>query len=348
VNNKTAVITDLHFGVRNNHPYFLKRQQQFFEEVFFPTIDAEEIDTVIDMGDVFDKQSNVKFSMLSEASKFYFDEIKKRNLDYHIIVGNHDIPYRNTTLINSPDILLRKAYGFKVYDSPEEVTIKGKTFCFIPWITVENQQEAFQLIEDTNCKYLFGHLAIVGATMYRGIKNEHGLDRVSLAKFEKVFSGHFHYRSTEDNIWYLGNPYETTWSDYDNKKGFHIFDVNDGSIRMVENPQISHVMVSKVEDVTEEKLADMIVKVDLTNMTDDEVTKVYKKIDKFQNRPQSILFINKTNFSEIAEANTEDLAVTTTKDILIDYVKSMESEDKKYDSLSKLLVETYDKAIEIL
>src|SRR5690606_27420564 len=109
----------------------------------------------------------------------------------------------------------------------------------------------------------------------------------------------------------------------------------------------SHIIVNTVDDVTEEKLAKKIVKIDLTDMTNDEVDLVYKQIEKFQERPEKLLFVNKINFVEQADANTEDLVIMSTKDIMNEYVTSMETDEKKYDELKKLLSETYDKAIEV-
>ena len=33
-------------------------------------------------------------------------------------------------------------------------------------------------------------------------------------KFDKVFTGHYHMKSRQDNIVYLGNPYQLYWNDY--------------------------------------------------------------------------------------------------------------------------------------
>ena len=40
--------------------------------------------------------------------------------------------------------------------------------------------------------------------MHKGVINNHGLDRTYLKRFEKVFSGHFHKKSDDGHIYYLG------------------------------------------------------------------------------------------------------------------------------------------------
>ena len=40
---KVAIVTDTHFGVRGDNPNFHSNMRKFFEEVFFPKLEAEDI-----------------------------------------------------------------------------------------------------------------------------------------------------------------------------------------------------------------------------------------------------------------------------------------------------------------
>ena len=75
---KVAIITDQHFGARKNsklfHDYFLK----FYEEVFFPTLEEQNIKTVIDMGDTFDSRKGIDFSALAWAKNHYYDRLQQK------------------------------------------------------------------------------------------------------------------------------------------------------------------------------------------------------------------------------------------------------------------------------
>ena len=66
--------------------------------------------------------------------------------------------------------------------------------------------------------------------------NEHGMDIDPFAKFLLVGSGHYHHRSRVGNILYLGNPYEITWSDYDDPRGFNIYDTHTNDVEFLQNP----------------------------------------------------------------------------------------------------------------
>mgnify|MGYP001485326863 FL=1 len=85
-----------------------------------------------------------------------------------------------------------------------------------------------------------GHLEIAGFEMMKGIKNEHGINKSVFTKFDTVFSGHFHHKSDDGHIYYLGSPYEIYWNDCDDRKGFHILDTESRSLDRIINPRTIH------------------------------------------------------------------------------------------------------------
>ena len=81
-----------------------------------------------------------------------------------------------------------------------------------------------------------GHLELAGFAANKQVFMEHGYDRKLFDKFEKVFSGHYHTRSTDGKITYLGtNPYEIYWNDVDDPRGFHIFDTDTLKLTPINN-----------------------------------------------------------------------------------------------------------------
>lgn len=65
---------------------------------------------------------------------------------------------------------------------------------------------------------------------------EHGTESKLFEKFERVYSGHYHTRSNDGRIFYLGNPYEMFWTDVNDTRGFHIFDTETLEHFPVNNP----------------------------------------------------------------------------------------------------------------
>tara|TARA_B100000035_G_C20930938_1_gene522994 strand:+ start:27 stop:563 length:537 start_codon:yes stop_codon:yes gene_type:complete len=65
---------------------------------------------------------------------------------------------------------------------------------------------------------------------------EDGMESKLFDKFKRVFSGHYHTRSDDGQIFYLGNPYEMFWNDVNDTRGFHIFDTETLEHTPVNNP----------------------------------------------------------------------------------------------------------------
>jgi len=103
---KVAIITDQHFGARKNSKLFHDFFLEFYENIFFPTLEKEGITTVIDMGDTFDNRTGINFSALSWAKKNYYDRLRDMGVKVYTIVGNHTAYYKNTNDINAVDLLL--------------------------------------------------------------------------------------------------------------------------------------------------------------------------------------------------------------------------------------------------
>ena len=256
---KIAFVTDTHFGARNDAASFLEYFSNFFDNIFFPYLDEHKIDTVIHLGDIVDRRKFINFNTLNVLKSTFLEPIRERNIDFHCIIGNHDIPYRNTNKINA----LKELYegtnvpNIQYYWEPVEKTFGGCDMLFLPWINKENYEQSLAAVNETKAQVCLGHLEIQGFEMLRGVKNDHGLSRDIFNRFELVCSGHFHHKSHDSNIHYLGSPYEIFWSDYNALRGFHIFDTVTRELEFIRNPyRIFHKLVYNDEG----KTVDQIVK----------------------------------------------------------------------------------------
>ena len=166
-------------------------------------------------------------------------------IDVYYVVGNHDTYYKNTNSINALTQLYgaREYSGMAVIANPTEVTLDGCKIVLMPWMCSDNMQESLKLIETTNAQILMGHLELAGFEMNKGAVIDHGMDSNVFEKFDLVCSGHYHHKSRKGNINYLGCPYEITWSDYNDQKGFHVFDTQTRSLEFIPNP---YTMFNKI------------------------------------------------------------------------------------------------------
>jgi DNA repair exonuclease SbcCD nuclease subunit len=218
------------------------------------------IDTVIQFGDLFDRRKYINFNTLARSRKYFFDPLREHGIGMHVFVGNHDTFYKNTNEVNSPDLLLTEYANVKVYSDPVDVTFDGTPITLLPWVCSGNLQQCLDHIENTPAQILFGHLELAGFEMYRGAVNDHGqFENSLLSKFDIVCSGHFHHKSSRGNIHYLGTPYEMSWSDYNDPRGFHIFDTGTRELEFICNP---FVIFNKIHYDDADKSMDDVVDID--------------------------------------------------------------------------------------
>lgn len=234
--NKIAILGDTHFGVRGDSVDFHKYYKKFYDNVFFPYLKENNVDTIIQLGDLFDRRKFINFNSLFFSRKYFFDKLKENNITLHTLIGNHDIYYRNTLEVNSPTLVLNEYDNIHVYDEHKTIEINGIQIDIIPWICQDNQDNIFEFMKQSSSEICMGHFEIDGFEMDRGNIHHGGLDRKELKKYDIVLSGHFHHKSQSDNIVYVGTPYEMTWSDYNDPRGFHLFDLATRELEFVQNP----------------------------------------------------------------------------------------------------------------
>ena len=223
---KVLLITDQHFGVRNDNQNFIDHYKKFYREVVIPFIDANKIDTIINLGDTFDKRRSINFMSLDAAKEMWFDPLKERNVKMHMLVGNHDIYYKNTLKVNAPTELLGEYENITAYTEPTTVIFDGLPILMLPWICDENYDESLRAVTESSADICMGHLELNGFEAHPGHTMTNGMDVKHFSKFKKVFSGHYHMKSTKKNVTYLGNPYQLYWNDYGTKRGFHVFNTD--------------------------------------------------------------------------------------------------------------------------
>ena len=238
---KIALITDTHWGCRGDSLVFHEYFSKFYNEIFFPYILKNDIKTIIHLGDIVDRRKFINFVTLNKFRKNFLSPVIDNNIDCHFIIGNHDVPYRNSNDINSMSELLGPMYSDRrvhYYSEPTVLVLDGVQIALLPWINNSNYNESVEFCKETKAQILFGHLEINGFEMYRGLRSEDGIspETLSLDKFDIVCSGHFHHKSTKNNINYLGTPYEITWHDYNDNRGFHIFDTATRELEFIRNP----------------------------------------------------------------------------------------------------------------
>lgn len=225
-----AKLGDLHIGARQGSKHVRSFIKSYIMEYFLPEIDEVGIKEIFQFGDMFDVR---KFLYGRDKHWLTYElvpELRRRGMVWHTIVGNHDISMEESNDVNWPSFLQDIAPDvFHVYSEPTEIMLDGTKVLAMPWINKQNYDQCVKAIEETDARIMYAHLELAGFKMYQSSTCDKGqLDLALLAKFDKVETGHFHTRSAEKNIEYLGSPYHLTWEDYKdgNNRGFYVDDLS--------------------------------------------------------------------------------------------------------------------------
>lgn len=319
---KVALITDTHAGIRNDNPAFHTYQKTCYDW-FFDYIDTHNIRNVVHLGDIFDRRKYINFLSAKRCREDLLDPLEDRGIETHIIQGNHDSYYKDTHEVNALDELVAGRYRFiSTYGLPDIINIDGLDIQIMPWITNSNREVAMDVIEHPRAEVLMGHLELNGFTMHKGLISDHGLDRITFDKFDKVFSGHYHHRSTIGNVSYIGAFAEYTWHDYSDPRGFSVFDTTTREIEFIQNPY-KMFRIAKYDDVSN---PDIVSKIQGTDFS------------KYKNTYVKLVVINKSNpyafdllFDSIYKVGPLDITVIEDASVLIEG-EDMESVDEAEDT----------------
>ena len=345
---QVAIINDTHCGVKNGSDVFLKNAEKFYTDVFFPYLKENNIDSIIHLGDYFEHRKFVNFKALNQNKRVFLDILRDRGIHMTIIPGNHDVYYKNTNQLNSlTECLSEYSDCVTIYQEPIDLKVGDTMIGMVPWICPENEDKCLEFLKNTKSQIIMGHFEL-GGFRYMANANikSHGMDKSKLKRFDAVYSGHYHTKSTQDNVTYLGTQLELTWSDAGDPKYFHIFDTNTREMTPVRNPHTLFEKITYDEEnpiqLREEMIVGKYIKIIVTSKKDlFSFDKFLEKVYNFN--PHEVKIIE--TFEEYAGDSVDDEKISTadTQTLLNEYVDATET-NLDNDKLKKMLQELYVEA----
>jgi len=344
---KVAILNDTHCGARNSSDIFMDYQERFYTEVFFPYLLENNIKQILHLGDYYDNRKTVNFKALNHNRKIFLERLREYGITMDIIPGNHDVYYKNTNELNA----LKELQGHYMNEvnlimEPTVMRYGNLDVALIPWINAENEKTTLEFLETCKAPVVGAHLELTGFDMQRGMPCHDGMSPSHFSNFEMVLTGHFHAKSTQGNINYLGSQMEFFWNDCNDKKYFHILDTETRELTPVRNPITIYEKVyyeeskmSKFKDLRylDNKFVKLIV-VEKGNAYDFE-----RFVDRIQNQKIHELKIVE-DFNEFIGSNVDDSAVSVedTETLVYDYIDAVNTDldkDRIKREISSLMTE---------
>lgn len=346
---KYAIIADTHLGVRNDNQHFLDSSVRFHEKLLFPAIKEHKIDAVLHCGDLVDRKRGISYVVAETLRKRIIEPLASLEVPVIVACGNHDAPFdKHSTATNALNELIGDRYPtFTVHNEPTIWKGWGHPLMVIPWICASNYNKSMETMEKIDRHtVLFGHLELNGFKMYKTTPEcSHGLDAKILKNAKRVFSGHFHTPSDVGDVHYVGAPYEMNWHDYNDWRGFLIYDTDKNEITRIQNTDTMFAEIEYVDVVPKSfNCQGKIVKV-IVNKRDD-----IKKYDKFMlklNEAGPLEIIVKDETMKPLNEAIKTVDVTSSGDIL-STIKNVVEEVDGVDKVSLLafMNELYKEASE--
>lgn len=335
---KVIILGDCHLGARGGAANFAAYFNSFFRDQLYPYMLEHGITQIYQLGDLFDNRTAMHLKSLHVSKPDWFDPLVENGFVMHTLLGNHDITLRESLEINTTESILQdyiKTGNVVVYKKPTVVEVDGNTtFDIIPWICKANMDEVTEFMNRKKVSDIcLGHFEIEGASMYRGIPSHGGLGQKLFARYEATLSGHYHTRSTLDGtrIHYVGTPYEITWMDAHDPRGFTVFDTETRKFEFVMNHEtIFHKIYYRGDDTTlPEDIGGKYVKLIVEQKED------VKKFDAFLNSlriqsPEDVMIIE--NLDDWKDGHIDDdetLDIDDTLTVISKYIDSLTTDVNK-------------------
>lgn len=332
---KIALLNDTHAGIRNSSEVMMDYQEKFYRDVFFPYLEEHGIKKILHLGDYYDNRKFINFKALEHNRKIFLEKLREFKIHMDIIPGNHDVYYKNTNDLSAlKELLGHYMAEVRIIEKPTVVNYDGLDVALVPWINNENETETMRFISKCKAPICAAHLELSGFEMQAGVHSHDGMDSRTFSRFETVLTGHYHTKSSNGNIHYLGTQMEFFWSDAHDPKYFHIYDTDTRELTAVQNP-ITLFQKIYYDDTVEKaefqyrtgKMPDIdnkFVKLIVVNKSNPKLFDAF--VERIQMKKIHELKIAE-NFEEFIGSSVDDdkVSVESTEELLYSYIDAVDS-----------------------
>lgn len=337
---KVAMFTDIHLGRKNSSEVHLQDCQDYINW-FIKNCKKEKVDMIVFCGDWFEQRDAITGKTLDRSHKVIKQLIKELELPFFLIVGNHDLVYRNTR--NSFNTVIFEPFdNLILVDDNISLTIADKKVLFCPYL-FENEY-AEQISEINSHDVVFGHFEFKGFVLTGETKIlEHGPDQEDFPKPKRIFTGHFHKRQEKKNVHYIGNTFPMDYSDANQTdRGMAIYDLANDDLKYIDWTEAPTYVRCTLTEVLENPntylrpKATVTCQVDERDLSFEDILHIKEVlIEKFSLRELKMEEpIDEYKISD--EIDEEDLKSESTDEIVLTLLDKIKAEEIESEELKKI------------
>lgn len=337
---KVAMMTDIHFGRKNNEELHNNDCLNFINWFCENIRKDPDIDCVFFLGDWHEHRAAINGLTLHYSQKGA-NILNELGLPIYFVVGNHDLYFRNNRDIFTT-VIFDKLENFTIVDHP--VVLKENKCVLAPFLFEEEYPNFFHDYRD--CEIVAGHFEFKGFVLTgETVIKEHGPDPESYNKPKRIFSGHYHKRQSKKNIHYIGNSFPADYSDAnDTKRGMAVYDFRDDDLDYIDWPDCPRYIKAKLSDLLAapktvlhaNARVKILVDQAITLTENNEIKKLFT--EKFKLR-EIVLEEQQESTPDLTdiEQEIEDLKLESVSEIVPELLKRVKSDKIK----SVMLVDIY-------
>lgn len=332
-NSLIAVHGDTHAGARDDNDFYIKHHDQFYDEVFYPTIEQYGITDIFHVGDLLDKRRVINVKTIKSLKEHCLLPALKGGRRWHQNLGNHDI-YLKTTRELSAVVELFEAYeslypNFNIIRNPTELTVKGVPVLVMPWIVPSEEERFGEFLSNVRSKICIGHFELAGFQLMKNVVMKSGMNSDLLSQFDVVLTGHYHIGSMMKNIMYIGSPFQMNFGDTDDTKRFVLFDLKTYDLHIIKNNKhifrvIHYDNSTDIDEFDYDSLNNVNVKVIVVEKDDPKsFEKFYKRV--VEAKPFTNILVDRYVFDR---GNDDTVNIDVDKDtltVLLESANGMEN-----------------------
>jgi len=341
---KIAYLGDTHFGHKNGDLIFAEFQKNFYTNTFFPYLQKHNIKKVIQTGDFFDSRRAIRHSTMQLVREYIIKPSNDNNINWDINIGNHDMHMKESIHPNACTELLSVYPNFTIIDKPTTVLFDNVAIDIIPWICNENKKEIKEFIKNSLSPYCVGHFELSGFLYMKGMTSE-GERPDFLNHYTQVWSGHYHTQSQNGNVHYIGTPYQMTFGDADDDRGFWVFDTETKEMEFILNPYNLYTKLYYDHNTFDINTIPNYNGMNVKLIVEDrgESAQFNLLIEQLSKVALSVSVID--NVDVVSQNNNLKIDITDTLKIISDYIDELSETVRNKKEIKKIMTALYKEGI---